>query len=112
MNGNEIGGGAVRINNREMQLKILDMIGIHEEDAMKNFGFLIEALSYGAPKDIGFAIGLDRFVMLLKGAQSIRDFILFPKTKSFESPIDGSPTIIENSRLSDDYNLEIRDKKD
>jgi aspartyl-tRNA synthetase len=112
LNGNEIGGGAVRINNREMQLKILDMIGIHEEDAMKNFGFLIEALSYGAPKDIGFAIGLDRFVMLLKGAQSIRDFILFPKTKSFESPIDGSPTIIENSRLSDDYNLEIRDKKD
>ncbi len=105
LNGNEIGGGAVRINNADLQLKILNMIGMQEEEALNTFGFLINALKFGAPEDIGFAIGLDRFVTILKEKQSIRDFILFPKTKSFESPIDGSPTKIEDKRLLEDYKL-------
>ncbi len=109
LNGNEIGGGAVRINNADVQLKILSMIGMSREDALNTFGFLIDALRYGAPEDSGFAVGLDRFVAVLRGKPSIRDFILFPKTKSFDSPIDGSPTVISGSRLSDDYGLARRD---
>ncbi|MCL5107242.1 MAG: aspartate--tRNA ligase [Candidatus Parvarchaeota archaeon] len=105
LNGNEVGGGAVRINNADMQLKILKMIGMPEEQAIDAFGFLINALRFGAPEDIGFAIGLDRFVTVLKEKQSIRDFILFPKTKSFDSPIDGSPTKIDEKRLLEDYKL-------
>ncbi len=105
LNGNEIGGGAVRINNADLQLKVLKMIGMQEEEALDAFGFLINALKFGAPEDIGFAIGLDRFVTILKEKQSIRDFILFPKTKSFDSPIDGSPTKIEDKRLLEDYKL-------
>ena len=105
LNGNEIGGGAVRINNADLQLKILKMIGMSEDEALDAFGFLINALKFGAPEDIGFAIGLDRFVTILKEKQSIRDFILFPKTKSFDSPIDGSPTKIEDKRLLEDYKL-------
>jgi aspartyl-tRNA synthetase len=62
-------------------------------------------LKYGAPEDIGFAVGLDRFVAVLKDKQSIRDFILFPKTKSFDSPIDGSPTKIDEKRILEDYKL-------
>ncbi len=109
LNGNEVGGGAVRINNADLQLKILKMIGMPEEEAWDTFGFLINALKFGAPEDIGFAIGLDRFVTVLKEKQSIRDFILFPKTKSFDSPIDGSPTKIEDKRLLDDYKLKRTD---
>ena len=105
LNGNEIGGGAVRINNADLQLKVLKMIGMSEGEALDAFGFLINALKFGAPEDIGFAIGLDRFVAILKEKQSIRDFILFPKTKSFDSPIDGSPTKIEEKRLLEDYKL-------
>ncbi len=105
LNGNEIGGGAVRINNADLQLKVLKMIGMQEDEALNTFGFLINALKFGAPEDIGFAIGLDRFVTILKEKQSIRDFILFPKTKSFDSPIDGSPTEIEDKRLLEDYKL-------
>ena len=107
LNGNEIGGGAVRINNADLQLKLLRMIGMQEDEALNTFGFLINALKFGAPEDIGFAIGLDRFVTILKEKQSIRDFILFPKTKSFDSPIDGSPTEIEDKRLLEDYKLKI-----
>ncbi|MGC8533330.1 MAG: aspartate--tRNA ligase [Candidatus Parvarchaeum sp.] len=107
LNGNEVGGGAVRINNADLQLKVLKMIGMSEEEAMDTFGFLINALKFGAPEDIGFAIGLDRFVAVLKEKQSIRDFILFPKTKSFDSPIDGSPTKIDNKRLLEDYKLKF-----
>ncbi len=109
LNGNEVGGGAVRINNADLQLKILKMIGMSEQEALDAFGFLITALRFGAPEDIGFAIGLDRFVTVLKEKQSIRDFILFPKTKSFDSPIDGSPTKIEDKRLLDDYKLKRTD---
>ncbi len=107
LNGNEVGGGAIRINNSELQLKILEMIGIENKEAMETFGFLIESLKYGAPEDAGFAVGLDRFVAVLKEKQNIRDFILFPKTRSFDSPIDGSPTKIDSKRLLDDYKLDI-----
>ena len=110
LNGNEVGGGAVRINNAELQLKILSMIGMPAEAAMDTFGFLINALKYGAPEDIGFAVGLDRFVAVLKDKQSIRDFILFPKTKSFDSPIDGSPTKIDEKRILEDYKLKRTDE--
>jgi aspartyl-tRNA synthetase len=105
LNGNEIGGGAVRINNADLQLKVLRMIDMSENEALNTFGFLINALKFGAPEDIGFAIGLDRFVAVLKEKQNIRDFILFPKTKSFDSPIDGSPSKIEDKRLLEDYKL-------
>ena len=109
LNGNEIGGGAVRINNAEIQLKVLNLIGIPKDEALKTFGFLIEALRYGAPEDAGFAIGLDRFVALLKGRESIRDFILFPKTRSFDSPIDDSPSFIDKNRLIEDYKLSFNE---
>jgi aspartyl-tRNA synthetase len=105
LNGNEIGGGAVRINSDELQRKIFKIINVSERSVEKDFGFLLEALKYGAPEDVGFALGFDRVLAVLKHNDNIRDFILFPKTKTFESPIDGSPSEISEKRLKDDYGL-------
>lgn len=107
LNGVEIGGGAIRINKPEIQRKILKIMGLTDEEIENSLGFMIEALSYGAPIHGGIALGLDRFIATLAGEDDIRDFILFPKTKKFESPLDNSPSEISAKRLADDFDIKI-----
>lgn len=106
LNGEEVGGGSIRINDPALQKKIFKMMGM-EEVAERTFGFMYRALSYGTPPHGGIALGLDRLVAELSGENNIRDFILFPKNKRFELPIDGSPSEINQKRLKEDFELEF-----
>jgi aspartyl-tRNA synthetase len=99
LNGNEIGGGSIRIHTRETQMKVFDVLGIDEEEAQDRFGFLLDALRYGAPPHGGIALGLDRLVMLLAGADSLRDVIAFPKTQSGKEPMVQSPDWVDPEQL-------------
>ena len=99
MNGLEIGGGTLRIHEEEIQRQALAAIGIEGEDADTQFGFLLEALSLGAPPHGGIALGLDRLIMLLAGKQSIRDVIAFPKTSSGSCPLTGAPGTVSARQL-------------
>ena len=92
VNGHELGGGSVRIHRPEMQQAAFRVLGIGEEEAEEKFGFLLESLRYGCPPHGGIAFGLDRIVMLLAGAESIRDVIAFPKTQTAHCPLTDAPT--------------------
>lgn len=99
LNGNEIGGGSIRIHDRATQQKIFDVLGIGAEEAQERFGFLLDALRYGAPPHGGIALGLDRLVMLLAGADSLRDVIAFPKNQSGQEPMVESPDWVDPEQL-------------
>ncbi len=101
MNGLEIGGGTLRIHNADLQRRVLALLGIDAEQAHEQFGFLLEALSFGAPPHGGIALGLDRLVMLLAGAHSIRDVIAFPKTSSGSDPLTGAPEVVAPAQLKE-----------
>lgn len=94
LNGNEIGGGSIRIHDRKMQARVFNTIGLSKEEAESKFGFLLEAFNYGPPPHGGIALGLDRLCALLAGAESIREVIAFPKTASGGDPLTGAPTPI------------------
>jgi aspartyl-tRNA synthetase len=94
LNGNEIGGGSIRIHKREMQQRVFKTIGLSQQEAESKFGFLLEAFNYGPPPHGGIALGLDRLCALLAGAESIREVIAFPKTASGGDPLTGAPTPI------------------
>jgi aspartyl-tRNA synthetase len=94
LNGNEIGGGSIRIHDRAMQARVFKTIGLSQQEAESKFGFLLEAFNYGPPPHGGIALGLDRLCALLAGAESIREVIAFPKTASGGDPLTGAPTPI------------------
>ena len=110
MNGYELGGGSIRIHDRELQSKVFDLLGIEKDEANEKFGFLMGAFKYGAPPHGGLAFGLDRIVMLLAECNQIRDVIAFPKTTSAISLMDNSPSPVYLDQL-DELGLSIKSDK-
>lgn len=101
LNGTELGGGSVRIHSSDVQAKVFQLLGISDEEAAEKFGFLLEALRYGAPPHAGLAFGLDRLVMLMTGATSIRDVMAFPKTATAACPLTDAPGFANPQQLAE-----------
>ena len=101
LNGSEIGGGSIRIHNKKMQAKVFQLLNISDEEAQEKFGFLLQALEYGCPPHGGIAFGLDRIIMLLSGAESIRDVIAFPKTQTASCPLTDAPGEVSSEQLKE-----------
>lgn len=110
LNGTEIGGGSLRINTLDMQKAVFEALGISEAEAEEKFSFLLNALKYGAPPHGGLAFGLDRLIMLMVGANSIREVIAFPKTKTAECPLTDAPAAVDSKQLRD-LGIRVREKE-
>jgi len=107
LNGCELGGGSARIHSTAMQDKVFEILGIDEQQAQDKFGFLLEALKYGCPPHAGLAFGLDRMIMLMTGAGSIRDVMAFPKTQTAACPLTSAPSDVSAAQLKE-LNIRVR----
>ena len=101
MNGYEVGGGSIRIHNPEVQSRLFKVLGMGEEQARARFGFLLDALKYGAPPHGGVALGLDRWAMMLAGTTNIRDVIAFPKNQRARDLMTGAPAPVDAKQLKE-----------
>ncbi len=101
LNGTELGGGSIRIHRSDMQEAVFKLLGIGAEEARDKFGFLLDALKYGCPPHGGIAFGLDRLVMLMTGAGSIREVMAFPKTQTAACPLTNAPAPVNEAQLRD-----------
>jgi aspartyl-tRNA synthetase len=110
LDGAEIASGSIRNHHAGLQRHILKLLGKSEEEIEQEFGFFLEALEYGAPPHGGIAIGVDRLISILLGCESIREVIAFPKNKKFQSPVDGSPAAVEESKLAELQLLSLADE--
>ena len=101
LNGTEVGGGSIRIHKTEMQQVVFDLLGMATEESQEKFGFLLDALKYGCPPHGGIAFGLDRLVMLMSGASTIRDVMAFPKTQTAACPLTSAPAMVSDAQLKE-----------
>jgi aspartyl-tRNA synthetase len=107
LNGTEIGGGSVRIHHTATQQAVFELLGIGEQEAQEKFGFLLQALTFGCPPHGGIAFGLDRLIMLMAGATSIRDVMAFPKTQTAQCLLTEAPAPVHDQQLRE-LNLRLR----
>jgi aspartyl-tRNA synthetase len=110
INGEELGGGSIRINDRSLQKKIFSALGLTEEETIQKFGFFLRAFDFGAPPHGGLALGMDRAVSMILGTHSIREVIAFPKNRSAACPLTGAPSMVKREQLADLGLLNLEEK--